>query len=75
MEVYELHEPVAATVSQEPHDDQSRNQLTITQLLQSSRQNLQNPEHQYSAPLDDVIAIEVSRYLLIVLCTEEAKLC
>ena len=60
MEIDDLLEPVAATVDQEPHDDQSRNQLTMMRLTQSSHRN-PVAEQQYAAPLDEVIAIEVCR--------------
>jgi hypothetical protein len=56
MEIHDLD----AAVEKGPRDDQSRNNLTTTGLPQSSSRN-PVAEHEYSAPLDEVIATEVGR--------------
>lgn len=72
MEIPELHDPAAATVEQEPHNDQRRNPFTMTRLSQSSPRNLV-AEQQNAAPLDEVIAIEVGRFLFVSLCMIQGK--
>ena len=64
MEIHELHDPAAAAVDQKPHDDEVRSQLTSTRFSQSSDRN-PVAEQLYSAPLDEVTAIEVGRCLVV----------